>query len=851
MTSYEVSKLFYDMFFSNERTLSLADWLNNSLCEEIGDINLEKDNFKSLYHLEGKYFTPITDGTYKSLYNFIIHHSVHPDDVKIFTELMDPAFLKERQENSKTPNFRFAQFRYRLSNGSWRWVEQCILSGRENGIPDNVYRFYVFDIENMLQKEYGNSLVNDSFIEEEKNALTGVYNERHFFSLAQSIVDNNRDQRICLIKLDIQHFKFFDEWYGREKGNDLLKKIGAILRNHQKENTIAGYLGQDDFCMALPFNMEEIRQIYEEVRNEITSFGFSFGFNPGIGVVIATPDEDITYTFDKATIAASEAKKSSQNRIVVYSPELHTKTDNEFKVISAFMKALQNNQIVFYLQPQCRISTKKIVGAEALTRWIDNDGKVIPPLEFIPVLEKYGFITDLDKYIWDKVAQWLKSQVDKGANVVPVSVNVSQVDIYNIDIVEFFDELIKKYHISPKLLKIEITESSFAEDTDLVISIITALRERGFLVMMDDFGSGYSSLNMLSNINFDVIKLDSSFFKSSNNINEYRKTLNVLGSIINMTKLIAVPIIVEGIERQDQCEFLQNLGVRYIQGYYFYKPMPLEDYEKLMSNSDNVDNSGFVVKRNEQFRIREFLDKNIYSDAMLNNVIGPVAIYSYKNNSVDIVRFNQQFYESVGVEGFHDRLVGIEQFVPDFDRKNLFRLLEEAKKNSLQGSKGSLRFYRPEGSIMTYIMNFWYLGEQEGADRYYGSANNVTDYANLQQQMRLISKYASSSIAFYKRIDGKSVFTLVAHGLESVLNMNKETLQKELSDESFYKRIDNDELMKIKQILDYSVARHEFYSFDFSAKLDDGNYVRLEMKADPILDDPISGYTYVVALRAK
>ena len=160
MTSYEVSKLFYDMFFSNERSLSLADWLNNSLCDEIGDINLEKDNFKSLYHLEGKYFTSITDGTYKSLYNFIIHHGVHPDDVKIYAELMDPAFLKERQESSETPNFRFAQFRYRLSNGSWRWVEQCILSGIENGIPDNVYRFYVFDIENMLQKLRNNQMVS-------------------------------------------------------------------------------------------------------------------------------------------------------------------------------------------------------------------------------------------------------------------------------------------------------------------------------------------------------------------------------------------------------------------------------------------------------------------------------------------------------------------------------------------------------------------------------------------------------------------------------------------------------------------------------------------------------------------
>ena len=849
MKSYDVSKKFYDLFFSGETILSLADWLNNSLCDEVGDIDLKKDNVKSIYHLEGKYFTSVTDGTYTSLYNYIIKHGVHPDDVKQFSELMDPLFMKERQLKSDTPNFRFAQFRYKLSNGSWRWVEHCILSGKENGVPDDVYRFYIFDIENMLQKEYGNSFVNESFIEEEKSALTGLFNERHFFSNAQRIVDNN--ENICLVKLDIEHFKFFDEWYGRETGDDLLKKIGNVLKSHQKENAIAGYLGQDDFCMVLPYDMEEINQIYDEIRNEITSFGFAFGFNPGIGVVKTTPEEDIAYTFDKATIAASEAKKSSKNRIVVYSPELHTKTDQEFKIITAFMRALQNNQIVFYLQPQCRISTRKIVGAEALTRWIGNDGKVIPPMEFIPVLEKYGFITDLDKYIWEQVAKFQKEQLEKGNNIVPISVNVSQVDIYNIDIVEFFDSLIKKYDLPPQYIKIEITESSFAEDTDLVTNIIGQLREHGFLVMMDDFGSGYSSLNMLSNINFDVIKLDSTFLKAHDDRSDYRKTMNVLESIINMTKLIAVPIIVEGIEREDQCEFLRNLGVRYIQGFYFYRPMPVDQYKKLLEDKNNVDESGFVVKLNEQFRIREFLDQNIYSDAMLNNVIGPVAIYAYKNDSVDIVRFNQQFYESVGIKEFHERLRKIEQFVPDFDRPKLFRLLEEAKKNNLQGSKGSLRFYRPDGTAMTYIMQFWYIGTQEDGDRFYGSANNVTEYANLQQQMRLISKYASSSIAFYKRVNGKSVFTVVAHGLESVLDMSKDKLQQELSDESFYKRIEENEFARIKQILDYSVAKHEFYSFDFSAKLDDGNYVRLEMKADPIFEDPISGYTYVVALRAK
>lgn len=841
------------MFFSNERNFSLADYLNNSLCDEIGDVNLKKNTYRSIYHLEGKYFTAVTDGTFASLYSYIIKYGVHPDDVQTFIELMDPEHMKERQEKSKTPNFRFAQFRYQLSNGSWRWVEQCILSGKENGLPDNVYRFYIFDIENQVQKEFGNSFVNDSFAEEERNALTGLLNEKHFFKKAQKIIDEQKeaDEKICLLKLDIEHFKFFDEWYGREVGNDLLKKIGGVLSSHENENAIAGYLGQDDFCMVLRYDLEEINQIYEQVREKITSYGFAFGFNPAIGVVLTVPEEDVTYTFDKATIAASTAKKDSKTRIVLYNSDLRSKTDHEFKTISDFMKALQNDRIIFYLQPQCRISTKKIVGAEALTRWVGEDGNIIPPKEFIPALEKYGFITDLDKYIWEKVCIWLRKRLNEKKSVIPVSVNVSQVDIYNIDIVEFFNSLIKKYKLPPRLLKIEITESAFAENTDKITDIIAKLKESGFIVMMDDFGSGYSSLNMLANLKFDVIKLDSTFLRKGDDVKEYQKAINVLESVINMTKLVALPIVVEGVERKDQCDFLQNLGVRYIQGFYFYKPIPVEKLEKIIETGDAIDEKGFVVKLNEQFRMREFLDQNVYSDAMLNNVLGAVAIYGYKNNSVDIVRFNQQFYDSVHVDTFHDRLKGIEQFIPEFERYRLFKLLEEAKANKLQGSTGQLRFYRPDGTLMTYIMHFWYLGVHGDEDRFYGSANNITDYVKLQQQMNLIYKFASSSIVFCG-IDGNGThFDIAAHGLEEDLHLSKEQFSEELANGKFYTRIKTDDLKELKKIMDWAISRHNKYSCDITIKLDNGEYLDLIIQADPILDDPITGYSYVLAFRKK
>ena len=854
MKSLEISQKFYDMFFSDTREISLKDYLDGSLCDEVGDINLEKDNFKSVYHFDGKYFVPVTDGTYTSLYHYIINNAVHPDDLETFKLLMDPEFMKERQESSKTPHFRFAQFRYKLNNGVWRWVEQCVLSGEENDLPDNVYRFYIFDIENMLQKEYGNTSISDTLVQEEKNSLTGLYNEKFFNVIAQKIVDDENNNNICLLKLDIEHFKLFDEWYGRDSGNKLLEKIGKILTEYQKENTVAGYLGQDDFCMVLPYNRNIVDEILEKVKAEITSFGFSFGFAPAIGIVIVNHEDDVTYAFDKATIAASIAKKDPKNRVVIYDPGLHTKTDLEFKTISKFMRALQNDRIIFYLQPQCRISTKNIVGAEVLTRWVDENGSIIPPIEFIPTLEKYGFITDLDKYIWEKACKWIRKRLDEGHKIVPISVNVSQVDIYNIDIVEFFESLIKKYNIPSHLLKIEITESAFAEDTELVTNIINRLRKKGYLIMMDDFGSGYSSLNMLSNISFDVVKLDSTFLKTSNDIQSYHKTINVLESIVNMAKLISVPIIVEGVERTDQVEFLESLGVRYIQGYYFYKPMPVEEYEKITDDENNLDFRGYVMKANEQFRTRELLDQSIYSDAMLNTVLGPVAIYSKKGKHVDIIRFNQQFYEAVGVPDFAERLVNIEQFVPEFDRKKFLEMFDDAKQNHLQGATCVTRFGTITGNLLTFFLRVFYLGEQDGASRFYGSASNITNLATLQQQMRLIAKYASSSIAFFKIVKDDYIglhFTVVAHGLENSLCMDKQQFEDELNNGRLYRRVDQKKLKHIQKLIFGAVKKKEPYRFSFELKRDDGEMVEIYVKGDPILDDPITGYNYIVSFSAK
>ena len=330
---------------------------------------------------------------------------------------------------------------------------------------------------------------------------------------------------------------------------------------------------------------------------------------PAFGIAMIEKGLALVDAFDRSTIASAKAKSDIRNRICIYNSEMQFLVQKESRLLSEFMQALKNREITFYLQPQCRISSKKVVGVEALARWIKPDGTIIPPGDFIPVIEKYGFIPDLDQYIWERVCESLSAWMKAGHKCVPASINVSRADLFSIDITKKLSDLAEKYEIPTNMIKVEITESSYVEASDLVDNLVSKLREKGFSVLMDDFGSGYSSLNMLSTIKLDAIKLDARFLKIDDDTDS--KALHILESVVNMAKTIGLPISVEGVETKFQCDFLENLGCRYIQGYYFYRPMPVEEFERLILNEDMIDDRGFVAKLNEQVRIREFLDKNI------------------------------------------------------------------------------------------------------------------------------------------------------------------------------------------------------------------------------------------------
>ena len=499
-----------------------------------------------------------------------------------------------------------------LINGSWQWVELVLVTGSTYGLGKGIMRMYVFDCHNRKSRDLGikNTVMYSGL---ERNEMTGLLKKRSFISEAERLLQTQDDKNWCLVSIDIENFKLFNEWYGHNEGDLLMVQIGAaLLQAGERTGGTAGYFGQDDFCLLAPFDMELIGTLYDDIASLVSSRGGNVGFLPAFGVCKVEKGYPTLDLLDRSFLAAQVAKSGYRNRVRIFEKSMYLRTDEEYHVITKFFQALSQHEVVFYLQPQCRASSGKIVGAEALARWIKPDGTVIPPDEFIPILEKRGLISDLDMYIGEEVCRWQRGWIDSGHTPLPVSINVSVADILYTDLPKYFENLTDRYSLERRLIKIEITESSYISNTTLVRDTVHSLREKGFTVLMDDFGSGYSTLNMLKNLNIDIIKLDAQFLRMDESNEE--RSIRILESVTNMTKTIGVPIIAEGVETEKQKDFLLDLGCRYIQGYYFYKPMPAADYERLITNPELIDTSGIRFKSNQQFRLRELLDNNIYSD---------------------------------------------------------------------------------------------------------------------------------------------------------------------------------------------------------------------------------------------
>ncbi len=726
----------FGLVFGVEENKTFAENLKHSTFDDMFEIDLGTGRFRSVVRVQGKYTAPAAQGSFETLFDHAVRYMVHPDDQNTYRELMNPADMFQRLQNGPVPGLLWAELRMQGTVTPWVWTRHMLVTGRELGVPEGIVRCYIFDIQLQRDRAMQEAALTVAPTVQ-YDASTGLLVENDFFCLAQERVGQLQGPW-CFVDVEIEHFKLFSDWFGTETGQFLLTRLASRLkRTAEQYQGLAGYRGSNHFCLLLPYDRPMLEALHQDLHVIIKTMSGMEGFAPVFGLcAVEDPNENILDVYNRAAIATEELLATGRGKhIQVYNSAAFQKNAAEYQMVNEFLQALENGQITFWLQPQCSLTGSLVVGAESLVRWEKPDGSKVPPAVFVPVLEKYDVVTRMDRYIWEAVCKWLRSWIERGHEPVPVSVNVSRLDIINLDVPAHFAALREQYMLPPGCIKIEITESAYVDDIDKVRSTIARLREIGFMVLMDDFGSGYSSLNMLRDLNVDVIKLDAQFLQT--NSNEEQKTISILESIISMTKNLSTPVIVEGVETGEQVQFLNDLGCPYIQGFYFHRPMPVEEFEKLIADESRVDRSGFVVNANQQMQVREFLDENIYSDSMLNNILGPVAFYQRHGDSIDITRYNEQFFELVGIDHqeFTQRICDIQRFFYPGDAEKMYALMDQAERDRFNGAKGIVRVYRPSGVLVWLSIRLYYMGEDERGKTFYGSDRDVTELQYLNTDL--------------------------------------------------------------------------------------------------------------------
>ncbi len=420
------------------------------------------------------------------------------------------------------------------------------------------------------------------------DSLTGLYNINKFKIAGEETLKQYTNLNFVVVKIDILNFKIVNEMFGFEIGDIVVQAVGNFIQRVREENGLTigavARVNSDEFIL-LDLAGENIdegdkrtemfeKAFNEQIRDLLGNHRIEFRYGR---YYLDKGETDINSAIEKANIAHRIAKTQKNNKTCNYDDVFKQRVLKETEIQNKMEAALRNQEFKVYLQPKYSLDTEKIVGAEALVRWQESDGRLIPPGEFIPLFERNGFVTKLDLYMFEHVCAMIKRRLAEGLRVVTVSVNFSRLHLLNDKFAEVLLEITSRYNIPRKHIEIELTESVIFDNEELLKKLLNDLHEAGFTLSMDDFGSGYSSLGLLKNLPVDVVKIDRSFF--TDDMNKTRATA-VIESVMLMAKKLGIQTVAEGVETKEHVNFLKEVGCDIVQGYYYAKPMPSDEFEK-------------------------------------------------------------------------------------------------------------------------------------------------------------------------------------------------------------------------------------------------------------------------------
>ncbi len=532
------------------------------------------------------------------------------------------------------------------------------------------------------------------------DTLTKLYNKYGFEKRANELLRTTSGEKFCaIVALDIDSFAVYNESNGVKSGDAILRAVATSTKeclNFKEE--IAARFSADNFALFMAAaDMEELKArilhghaCFRALTNNQT-LRITYGVYK-----ITDRTMPISAMYDRAVSAMRTAKNNVECSIAEYNQEMFDCQIEDVNLIMSAERAFQNGEFVAYYQPKYDVMENIVVGGEALVRWIEPDGTIVPPERFIYLFEQNGLISRLDFFMMEEVCRALKKLLDQGEVYVPISLNFSRAHLFDPNFPNKLLEITKKYGVPACLLEIELTESSFLIDFKMMKEVINQLHDQGFKVSVDDFGSGYSSLGILKDIPADILKIDMRFMED---FEKGGRVGTVMTAVTRMARWLNIPVVVEGVETKQQAEFLKSIGCNVSQGYFYSKPLPGDQWEARLKQQ-----TGFKTQQRENFHSEELdilLGGNRVLNRLLSGLCSGFALYEFIDGKLEIIRVNDGYYRIMRADicSIKEYSADIIQKIAEDDREKLIERVYEAIETDEPVSV-TIKRYRDDGHLI-------------------------------------------------------------------------------------------------------------------------------------------------------
>lgn len=657
-----------------------------------------------------------------------------------------------------------------------------------------------------------------------------------FSNETESIIRCNNQENYAICRTNIINFRLYNEMYGKEICNTLIQDIANTLKMivEERKDSIVGYVDNDQFVIfttlkQIQGNEEKIYEWFSKLTQSILP---NYYISINLGFAEVEKGMSIEKCADNALFALQSIKDDYSKHFAWYANIMKQEYLEYVEITNSMHKALKNNEFIPYLQPQFNYETGEMIGTEALVRWLSPKKGLITPNKFIPVFEQNGFINELDKYVLDRVCSYIRTWKDEGLNVPSISVNMSRRDMYSNSLISTILNTLNKYNLNPKDIHIEITESAYMENRQIIDKIIRNLKKEGFILEMDDFGSGYSSLLALKDLPFDLLKLDMGFLSDTEEIG---KSGMVLTAIVRLANQMQLPILAEGVEEKRQADFLSSIGCQLMQGYLFSKPLPSEEYHNLLLKQKNVKKEeknivGIVDKS------VDFLDIRTQEALLFNSFIGGATILEYRNDKLEVLRTNNKFFEEIGVTIEEWRKTNLDSLLTKEAYQRFLKMLDKSiETNEEQGDTFYINGFNKDIYVHVRVRC---LAKQVNSYIFYCVSENVTKEQKLirrnQELYNLLSSVVNNvqcGIIKSKFDNGKLITIFVNDVYCSMRGYTKQEL-KELLNEDITACVHYKDVKKLRDAICMCPITNQGFEMTYRVRHKDGHYIWVNLRTN-------------------